>query len=460
MNTRTAFSFAFFAIMIILMAGFAQCGHAVTLKVSDEQYTIFRQTEKGWDRQVPIELNNSGDPISSGEFRVTVGSNTFDCPMELIPSGESHDILWIPGENIAMDINVQIVQNGGVIASQIMNLPMVAPDKVVAIPRSPIMKVEQLTPLCIRGTNYLARRYPWPGLYRQASVVTFEDDFALMRTFSINTIRTFVFYDADEQYGLYRKDGSATTKAQKGLADLLAVADRHHIKVILNAGALPPLEDIPAARRMYKTILSPFINDGRILMFDVMNEPGGSDGPKANKTLSTWLQTMYAYSRSILPNHMLTVGLCWQFDQLWDLGIKPDVAQYHDYSGAVGSQPVGKPPVRNISDDLARIKSFVGKRPLIIGEFGISTAAEVPRGVSEARQKEIYAGIFEGAEKQRITGVLNWTFYDFVPDWMGKFEQKFGIVRTDGSLKPAGVLLKQVYTRWAAQYPAQWDVRK
>ena len=61
-----------------------------------------------------------------------------------------------------------------------------------------------------------------------------------------------------------------------------------------------------------------------------------------------------------------------------------------------------------------------------------------------------------GATINATTGVLNWTLFDFRPDWMGKKEQVFGIVRTDGSLKPSGILLRDTYARWAKQHPAPW----
>ncbi len=450
-------------IIILLISASALLHADFDVSIQDEPYTVFRQTDSGWERQVSIIFTNTDQAIESVSAAAAINNNKTVCPLETIPNGESHDVLWIPNENTAVKFNLEIKQNGNTILTKDIDLPVSEPDKVVAIPKSKIIK--SIKPLNIRGTNYLPRMYPWPGLYRQASSITFEDDFSLLKSLNVNTIRTFLFFDPDNQndtgaeYGLYRKDGSATAKTQKLLSDILSMADKYNIKVVLNVGSLPPLEDISTARRMYKTALGPFINDGRILMFDVMNEPGGNDGPKANATLSNWLQHMYEYSRKIMPNHLLTVGLCWQFDQLWDLGIYPDVAQYHDYSGAIGIQPKNKPEVRTISGDLARNKKFIGNRPLLIGEFGISTEVSEPRGVDEAKQKAIYQGIFDGAEDQKIIGVMNWTLFDFIPDWMGKFERKFGIVRADDTLKPAGVLLKSTYKKWAEKYPASWDVK-
>jgi len=217
------------------------------------------------------------------------------------------------------------------------------------------------------------------------------------------------------------------------------------------------INDIAGARRTFKSVFGPLVDDGRVLMIDVINEPGGELGPKASPEISTFLTTMYPYTREIMPNHPLTVGLAWQFDQLFDLGIYPDIAQYHEYSAAVGLPVPGHPEVRNIADGLRGIKGIVGDRLILIGEFGHSTAGEANGAVTEERQREIYQGVLEGAEHEQILGVLNWCMFDFVPDWMGAKEQHYGIVRADGSLKPAGELLQQTYLRWKQQYPGPWD---
>ncbi len=438
------------ACLLILTAASAFAG-SLKVSLAPEPYTVFRQTLFGREREVVLRFMNAGEPVSGGMASIQADGRTIECPLEPIPRGESHDIVWAPADAR----KVRIVMGESVRWSG--ELPAASKDKTVAIPLS--RPIKTIPPLSIHGTNYLPAMWPWPGLFREATVQDYDRDFALMRKYHMNTMRTFAFYDTEPKYHLYRKDGSATTIAQKKLNDLLTIADKYHIKVVLCPGALPPLEDIGAAKRMSKTIFGPFRYDGRILMFDVMNEPGGSDGPKANPTLSKWLQEMYAYTRALLPNHLLTIGLCWQFDQLWDLGVKPDVAQYHNYSGAIGRQPKDQPPVRNVSDDLKNTQAFVGNRPLYIGEFGHSSAAKEYEGVGEERQREIYQGVLEGAEDQKIAGVTNWTLFDFVPDWMGKKEQVYGIVRTDGSLKPSGELLVATYERWAREHPAPWDPR-
>jgi hypothetical protein len=430
---------------------------AGTVKVAldDEPFTVFRETPAGRERQVSLHFLNDGDAIPAGHERVITDNRTLHCHLEPIPQGESHDVIWVPAD--ASTVRILLTKDDKTLLNRQMPLPKFPPEKVITIPQSPIIKT--VPPLCIRGTNYLPRDHPWPGLHRDATVEIFGADFSMMRqSLSMNTIRTFTFFDPDlpsGQFGLYWKDGCARTKAQKKLNDLLTVADRHRIKVILNPGG--SADDLTLSRRMLKSILGPFADDGRILMIDVINEPGGGGGPKCDPRASAYLTQMYPLIRKLMPNHLLTVGLTWQFDQLHDLGIYPDVEQYHEYSGAVGRQPAGQPHVRNILEGIQEIRKIIGSKPLLIGEFGQSTAGSANGGATEERQREIYQGVFEGAEDQRILGVINWLLFDFGPSWMGAKEEVYGIVRTDGSLKPAGKLLKSTYADWARKYHAPWD---
>ena len=428
----------------------------LTVALEEGPYTVFRQTENGNnERQIILRFTNSKSPITLGKVTVGSGHNVSACNLEPIPTGESHDVIWVSSD--ATSISLKSERSNLLQAN--IDLPAVQQDKMVIIPRSPIIK--NIPPLAIRGTNYMPSDHPWPGLPRDATMDDFEKDFSLMNKMFINTMRTFTFFDPDlpdAAIGLYYKDGCATTKAQKHLNDLLTVADRHHIKVILMPPADIAHEELAACKRSNKSLLGPFINDGRILMVDVYNEVDSWDDELWNKS-TKGLKELYDYTREIYPNHLLTVGLAYRFDRLQSINVVPDVAQYHDYSGGVGKQPAGQPYVRNVSNDLANTKKTVNGRPILIGEFGQSTAGTAVGGTTEERQREIYQGVFEGAEDQRILGVMNWQMFDFIPGWMGTKEQVFGMVRTNGSLKPAGELLKQTYAQWAKKYPAPWDTQ-
>ena len=105
-----------------------------------------------------------------------------------------------------------------------------------------------------------------------------------------------------------------------------------------------------------------------------------------------------------------------------------------------------------------------GARPLLIGEFGMSTARDPRHGVedslrarigdapgTEAEQARLYEIVLAAAEKDRVAGVLPWCLYDYPiknPD-----ESRFGLVRSDGSLKPAAQVLRDAFLRWGHRKP-------
>jgi hypothetical protein len=108
---------------------------------------------------------------------------------------------------------------------------------------------------------------------------------------------------------------------------------------------------------------------------------------------------------------------------------------------------------------IANLRNAGGDRPLLIGEFGMSTARDLQHGVeealrpkigdapgTEAEQARLYAVVLAAAEKDRVAGVLPWCLYDYpIKD---PNESHFGLVRGDGSLKPAAQVLRDAYARW------------
>lgn len=443
-----------------LLVGVFVAGHVqaeVLVSVIAEGPVIIRETPTDRERLLYVSVETDAAPLADLTLTCEVGE-TITRRLIDVTQPESWDTLWLP-ESCPRTFPATLTQGETALWSGTLHVPEAG--ETVVIPRSPPMRVEDLRPLMLRGTNYLPRRWPWPGIWREATRETFEAEFPVMQRLGMNSFRTFHFFD--EEAGLVRRDGALTPLLLSRVATLLDVADAHGLKVVLClTGSLPYLDEHSTWRRYFRTGIEPFMYDGRILMWDLINEPGGSNGPKANETLSTWIQTMWPELRRLAPNHIPTVGLAWQFDQLFDLGVRPPVGQYHHYSGTIGVQPEGEPPVRNVADDLRRTDAFVDG-PFCIGEFGYATVVDDVRAdASEERQLEVYEGIFTGADAAvesgvRLVGAYNWTLFHFEPSWMGPGEQAFGIVNLDGSLKPAGVLLKETYHRWRERLRAPWE---
>jgi len=209
--------------------------------------------------------------------------------------------------------------------------------------------------------------------------------------------------------------------------------------------------------------LEPFAYDGRILMIDMVNEPEPFF-EKDGSQLPTYFKQLYEETQKSVPNHIVTIGLTWRFDVIHGVGVYPQVEQFHNYSSANGEPTT--PGERNVRDDLINIyHNQIDKKPMIIGEFGFTSQVDKAQGWtgSEEEQLRIYKGVITGAEKAQengvnILGVYNWCAFHFtelLDNSPG--EQAFGVIRIDGSLKPAGEYLKQTYARWKDKVKAPWE---
>jgi hypothetical protein len=158
---------------------------------------------------------------------------------------------------------------------------------------------------------------------------------------------------------------------------------------------------------------------------ELVNEPGGSAGPTRSVTLSSWMTAMYPRLVDLTPRHMHTVGLAWQFDQLESLQIRPELAQYHEYSGAPGVA-AEHPQERTVEGNIRSSRTLVGAdRPLMLGEFGYSTQSDPSHPDANAQvQRQRYDDVLRGAQAAGATGVYNGNSFTFVPHGWGRSNKR------------------------------------
>lgn len=313
--------------------------------------------------------------------------------------------------------------------------------------------IRELRTLSVRGVNYFPRETPWGGLWTKTPADVWEKDMALAESLGCNTIRTFLqFAPHIEQAGLLEKDGTPTPAYRDKIETLLATAWRHSIRVILcfefsqswlEGRWKPALAAILTAHR----------DDGRVLLWDLMNEP--DDDAKWTEGTRTYLKAALPFIKQLDRNHLTTVGLTWRADRLKQVGL-PDVMQYHEYAGKAVFFKEGPP---RVLVTFANQRHVGGGRPLFIGEFGMSTARDEQHGVApelrakigvapgtEAEQACLYEIVLAGAEQGHAAGALAWCLHDY--PIKNPNESHFGLVRAAGSLKPAANVLRETFLRW------------
>lgn len=321
-----------------------------------------------------------------------------------------------------------------------------------AVPEAELIR--ELKPLSVRGVNYFPRETPWGGMWTKTPQEVFEKDMALAASLGCNTVRTFVQFGSHmEQAGLEETDGTPTQAYLDKIEWLLSAAWRHGIRLILcfefNQKRLddrwrPGLTKVVTVCR----------NDGRVLMWDLMNEP--DDDPKWTDATQGYLKTALPFIKQLDTNHLTTVGLAFRCDRLKEVGL-PDVMQYHEYAGKDVFFKAGPKRVLVTCGNQRRVG---GARPLFIGEFGMSTARDEEHGAAselcakmsaatgtEAEQARLYEIILAGAEQGQTAGALAWCLHDYPIN--NPNESHFGLVRANGSLKPAATVLRETFLRWS-----------
>ncbi len=322
--------------------------------------------------------------------------------------------------------------------------------------RAPV--VRELPPLSVRGVNYFPRETPWGGMWTKTPADVWEQDMTLAASLGCNTVRTFLqFAPHIEQAGLLKPDGALTPAYHEKLELLLAAGWRHGIRVVVCFEFSQPwLAATNAAARWQRALgdaVGAHADDGRVLLWDVMNEP--DDDAKWTAATRAYLKAAQPFIKQLDTNHLTTVGLAWRTDRLREVGL-PDVLQYHEYAPKAD---LFKEGAQRVLASLGNQRQWGGSRPLLIGECGMSTARDDAHGAapelragigaapgSEADQARLYALVLAGAEQGRAAGVLAWCLHDY--PIRNPNEAHFGLVRADGSLKPAADVLRETFARW------------
>jgi endo-1,4-beta-mannosidase len=336
--------------------------------------------------------------------------------------------------------------------------------------------VRALEPLSVRGVNYYPQDTPWDGFWSDTPESVMERDMALAAGLNINTVRIFIpWNEKTEQAGLIDAEGTVDPVYIAKVDRFLEIAWGHGIRAVVcfcfeYHG--PPLR-IPgeeAWKRAMGAFAGHFKDDGRILMWDLINEPerfappekAGDGDFSGHAGVRAYLAEAVPWIKTVDPNHLTTVGLGWRVDLL-DPEALPDVLQYHHYSPKEELFEQGTDRVRTVVENF---RKHGGDRPVLIGEFGISTARDSEHGAGEAwaerlgpapgteeEQARLFGIILDAAEEFGLPGVMPWTLHSFHAQetgWLTPVETMYGLFRLDLTPKPAALLARERYARWGA----------
>ena len=233
------------------------------------------------------------------------------------------------------------------------------------------------------------------------------------------------------------------------MTQFLQIAASYNMKVmfVLFDGT-PGLENPSGAdwRRQLNYVqemVEPFADDDRVLAWDLLNEPDNNSVWQEDPAQTIgWLGRIAAAVRASDPHHPITVGM-GRYDSLWAAPKGQSVLDFVDFAG-FHSYDAGR-----LGDQIAAVKTHTGK-PIVLSELGWPTgpASELrPEAVyDEPTQQYLYQTMLGVARDAGISGVMQWTLWDYSPDApQHDFQAYFGLVRNDGSFKPAAADFRDDY---------------
>lgn len=287
------------------------------------------------------------------------------------------------------------------------------------------------------GINYYPGATPWHDFWPEFDADIVAADFEQIKKLNANAVRVF----------LPRKPFLSQSTHATALGDLqtlLQLAQEYDLQVI------PTLFDLRtgyqasewALDALYLQRVLPVIAESdNVAFIDLKNEPDLDFETHGQAQVLAWLRTMLGIMRQEAPGFATTVG--WSAsDHAHLLADKIDVVTYHDYA-----------PVSTSRQRLNDVMANVGNKPVVITEIGTSTydlALGFPG--TESEQAEHLAERIEALKD--ASGVLIWTLHDF-PDvdprvigkspWVQRLQSSFGLIRTDGSEKPAASIIRETF---------------
>lgn len=291
-------------------------------------------------------------------------------------------------------------------------------------------------PYLIHGMNYYPQATPWERFWQLYQPDVIDQDFLRMRSLQLNTVRIFVPY---EQFGGMQVRPDMLDRLQ----DLLDRAERNNLKVIVTLfdfrSDYNPLL-WPQSDRHLTTILGRFRDSPAILAWDLKNEPDLDYRSQRREVVDLWLSHTLRKARAAAPHHLITIG--WSSAQAAAAFEGPlDLVSFHDYL-----------PPETLANRYAALRTAHPTVPIVLGEYGLPTwnSPLFANGHTEDEQAQYYADVLKEIRDSDAVGAVAWTMYDFdqIPatvagrwPWQTGPQSRLGILRANGSPKPAAMLL-------------------
>lgn len=284
------------------------------------------------------------------------------------------------------------------------------------------------------GLNYYPASASWADFWEIFPKDEIETDLEKAKSLNVNSLRVFLThsYFASEdtrEEALSKLDAFLDMCAGQGLTVLVTLFDLRPDYTVSNWDA-----DITHI----ESVLSRIETHEAVLGIDLKNQPDLDFDTWGQGQVEAWLTVMARHIQTHHPHFPVTTG--WsKAENAARLNDIFDFVTYHEYENP-----------KEVGERLRQVRAVVGDKPVMITELG-STIWHPPfiKAIREKKQASRLQRQLD--QMSQANGIFVWTLNDFehvsrdvvgpLP-WRRAQQQHFGIIREDGTLRPAARVLK------------------
>jgi len=297
-------------------------------------------------------------------------------------------------------------------------------------------------PVSVRGINYFPSGYGWDTWntsYQHKDVWSAE--LKIASQLGINTLRIFL-----ERWTLTADRSRFDSKYLDMLALFLEVASAQGIRVVIcgdrnlekngTTDSARLCWCLPEAEEPVGYLVESYQNDGRILLWDLANEPEVPDYLQLGFYTVDSINEMLVKLQGFDLSHESTVG---QIDGHSDIINTERIDEFHIY----------RTGYQDFVDVMNRLSTGGGRlqpkaySSILIGETGIQTNPETSETLAQQSDQVGVAAQF--SSDRGLMGMIYWMMFDYKAS---ESDGHWGLVRSDFTLKPAASVLKDRFRQW------------
>jgi hypothetical protein len=285
-----------------------------------------------------------------------------------------------------------------------------------------------------KSLNYYPSDAAWSAMWTDFDAKRIQADLAKAAALGADNVRVIVFPEA---FG-YPRPRSGYAERLRTFVDI-AAKNGMTVKITL-FDWWDGYTDVARSISWAKAVLAPYANDPRVIAVELKNEFQPADGAAV-----AWVRKLIPAVRAAVPAMPLTLSVDGGTGAPGMARIKKALAgtplDYYDFHFYGSSE--------RALTEIRKAQAAVAPTPVVIGETGMSTAAD-----SDGEQAAFLARVFRAAREAGVGSVSPWTFTDFskgaIPGNSEVSEKpaqyKFGLHRADGTPKAAAGVVRDAWT--------------